>query len=357
VYGLVASLAAKQTSTAPPGCFFEAGAIGRKTEKTVPPQELELLYTGRTMFARRAIALAGALAVPALVPAHPAQGAAALPPAAALETETAADPPETRADAEGAFPSAPCLADSICRIKDKIRWRVPAWSPQFCERIAQGVLTSARKNNVSPALLLAVMTNESDMNEKAAPVTIKNGRIYAKDSGLMGIRCVFGKGNGMCTNGYVKGLSWRKVMDPLTNIELGAQQLARWRTDGVVKKIVRVRDQDGRLISKQKYVQCQHRNHAFWAHYNHGPVYIDHGFPRHYPHRVAVLEYAYARALSVEAPELKEVKHLTVHDRGQRDRTPDRPIEARFVKLTSQIGEVGGQCANIAALALEHHVN
>jgi soluble lytic murein transglycosylase-like protein len=355
VYGLVASLAAKQTSTAPPGCFFEAGATGRKTEKTVPPQELELLYFARTTSARRAIAaVAGALAALALAPAHTAQGAAALPPPS--ESEPAAAPPETRADTEGAFPEASCLATTICQIKDKIRWRVPAWSPRFCERIAEGVLSSARKNHVSPALLLAVMTNESDMNEKAAPVTMKNGRVYAKDSGLMGIRCVFGKGNGMCTNGYVKGLSWRKVMDPLTNIELGAQQLARWRTDGVVKKTIHVRE-GGRLISKQKYVQCQHRNHAFWAHYNHGPVYIDHGFPRHYPHRVAVLEYALARALHVEAPELKEVTRLTVHDRGQRDRTADHPIEARFRKLTSQIDEAGGQCANMAALTVDHRVN
>jgi len=313
-----------------------------------------LLYFARTTSARRAIAaVAGALAMMVLVPAHTARGDASLP---APESEPAADPPETRADAEGAFPAASCLASTICQVKDRIRWRAPAWSPRFCERIAEGVLSSARKNNVSPALLLAVMMNESDMNEKAAPVTMKNGRVYAKDSGLMGIRCVFGKGNGMCTNGYVKGLSWRKVMDPLTNIELGARQLASWRTDGVVKKTVRVR-QGGQLIAKQKYVQCQHRNHAFWAHYNHGPVYIDHGFPRHYPHRVAVLEYALARALSVEAPELKEVTRLTVHDRGQRDRTADRPIEARFRKLTSQIDEVGGQCANMASLTVDHRVN
>jgi hypothetical protein len=72
---------------------------------------------------------------------------------------------------------------------------------------------------------------------------------------------------------------------------------------------------------------------------------------------VAVLEYALARALSVEAPELKEVTRLTVHDRGQRDRTADRPIEARFRKLTSQIDEVGGQCANMASLTVDHRVN
>ena len=294
------------------------------------------------------VALAGALAVPAV--AHRAQAAASLPPT----EETAADPPASVDDP--AFPAASCLASTICSLKEKVRWHAPAWSPQFCQRIADGVLASAHRNNVSPTLLLAVMVNESDMNEKAAPVTMKHGRIYAKDSGLMGIRCVFGKGNGMCTNGYVKGMSWRKVMDPVTNIDLGAQQLARWRTDGMVKKTVRVR-QDGQLVSKKKYVQCQHRNHAFWAHYNHGPLYIDHGFARHYPHRVAVLEYSLARALGVEAPELKEASRITIHDRGQRERTPDRPIEPRFRKLCSQIDEVGGQCSNVASLAAVHGIN
>ncbi|HXU81531.1 MAG TPA: transglycosylase SLT domain-containing protein [Polyangia bacterium] len=298
------------------------------------------------------VTLAGALTVPALGLGHTAQGAASLPPVEAA----AAESPELRPDGEAAFPPASCLASTICRLKDKVRWHAPAWSPQVCERIAEGVLASARKNDVSPALILAVMVNESDMNEKAAPVTMKNGRIYAKDSGLMGIRCVFGKGNGMCTNGYVKGMSWRKVMDPLTNIELGARQLSRWRTDGVVKKMVSVRE-GGHLVQKKKYVQCQHRNHAFWAHYNHGPLYIDHGFARHYPHRVAVLEYALARALGVEAPELKEVARITMHDRGQRDRTPDRPIEARFRKLCGQIDEVGGQCSNVASLSVGSKIN
>jgi hypothetical protein len=169
VYGLVASLAAKQTSTAPPGCFFEAGATGRKTEKTVPPQELELHYFVRSKLVRNAIAaFAGALALPAVAPVHTARADAALPPAAELESSPPAAAPELRSDAERTFPPAPCLASTICGLKDKVRWRAPAWSPHLCERIAEGVLSSARKHNVSPTLLLAVMVNESDMNEKAA---------------------------------------------------------------------------------------------------------------------------------------------------------------------------------------------
>ena len=299
-------------------------------------------------------ALAGMLILPAAAPAHAASGPAALPPEALLEEASAPEPPAP--EVNPALPSQSCLATTICGLKEKVRWGVPGWTPQFCDRIAEGVLASSQRNNISPSLLLAVMVGESDMNERAANVVKKNGRLYAKDSGLMGIRCVFGKGNGMCTNGYVRGLAWKKVMDPLTNIELGARELARWRTGGVTKKIVSVRE-GGHLIKKTKYVYCQHKNHAFWAHYNHGLIYIDHGFARHYPQRVAVLQTALARALNVDAPELKQISRLTVRDRGERERTADRPVEPRFRKLCSQIAEVGGQCASMAALAVAPIVN
>jgi hypothetical protein len=217
------------------------------------------------------------------------------------------------------------------------------------------VLDSAKRNDISPSLLLAVMVNESDMDEQAARPTVKNGSLYAKDSGLMGIRCVLDK-KGTCTNGYVRGMAWKKLMDPFTNIELGARELARWKTGGVNRVTVRVRS-GGQLVTKQKYVPCHHKTHAFWAHYNHGPVYIDHGFARHYPHRVAVLEYAIAHALNVDAPELTQVPRITIHDKGQRERTADRPIEPRFRKLCSQINEVGGQCSSVASLPASNKLN
>jgi hypothetical protein len=314
---------------------------------------LELLSLAKTtFFCRATAALAGAMIMPAAAPVHAASGPTSLPPDALVESSTDAEP-----QADPAMPSPSCLSATICSVKEKIRWGVPAWTPEFCDRIAEGVLASAKRNNVSPTLLLGVMMGESDMNEKAANVVRKNGRLYAKDSGLMGIRCVFGKGNGMCTNGHVRGLSWKKVMDPLTNIELGARDLARWRTGGVVKKIVRVRE-GGQMVSKQKWVYCPHKNHAFWAHYNHGNVYIDKGFARHYPQRVAVLQNALARVLNVEATELKEIPSLTVRDRGERQRTADQPVEPRFRKLCSQILEVGGQCSqNVATLSVGRTVN
>jgi hypothetical protein len=303
---------------------------------------LELLSFAHTTLHRRAIvALAGAVVVPATLPAQ----AASVAPSMLVET---APQEAVTTEQDRAIPPEPCLANTICSLKDKVRWRTAAWTPDFCHRIAQGVLESAKKNDISPSLLLAVMVNESDMDEHAAPITLKNGSIYAKDSGLMGIRCVLDK-KGMCTNGYVRGLSWKKVMDPLTNIELGARELSRWRTGGVVKVTVRVRS-GGHLVEKHKYVPCHHKTHAFWAHYNHGPLYIDHGPARHYPHRVAVLEYAIAQALNVDATELKQVPRITIHDKGQRERTADRPVEPRFRKLCGQIREVGGQCANMATL-------
>jgi hypothetical protein len=315
---------------------------------------LELLYFANTTFPRRAIvAFAGAMAIPAAA-AHAASVAPAslqepAPPESAAP-ELAAPPPD------GAVPPEPCLASTICSLKERVRWHKAAWSPEFCHRIAQGVLDSSKRNDVSPSLLLAVMVNESDLDEHAAPVTMKNGKLYAKDSGLMGIRCVLK--NGWCTNAYVRGMSWRKVMDPLTNIELGARELARWRKGGGITKVtVRVRDENGQLVEKQKNVPCQHKNHAYWAHYNHGPRYIDHGPARHYPHRVAVLEYAIAHALNVEAPELKQVSRITIHDKGQRERTVDRPVEPRFRKLCDEIHEVGGQCGAVPTLTASAGLN
>jgi hypothetical protein len=315
-----------------------------------------LLHLANTTSVRRALAaLAGALVLPVAAPAHAASGPSTLPSEALLDEAPSSEPPAP-VESNAALPDASCLASTICSLKEKVRWGVPGWTPAFCARIAEGVLASSRRNNISPSLLLAVMVGESDMNDKAANVVKKNGRLYAKDSGLMGIRCIFGKGNGMCTNGYVRGLSWKKVMDPVTNIELGARELARWRTGGVTRKMVTVRE-GNQVVKKQKFVYCQHKNHAFWAHYNHGLIYIDHGFARHYPQRVAVLQTALARALDVEAPELKEVSRLTVRDRGERERTADRPVEPRFRKLCSQIAEVGGQCSSVASLAIAPTVN
>jgi hypothetical protein len=282
--------------------------------------------------------LAGALVVPAAVP-RPAASVSPPPPATPA-------PPRAELGASSPFRSDECLASTICSVKAHVRWRTPAWTPEFCRDIAAGVAAAAKKYDLSPPLVLAVMVNESDMDETAARVTMRGDRVYAKDSGLMGIRCVLDR-RGRCLNGHVRGMSWKTLMDPLTNIDVGAHELSRWRRDGVTRVTVRVRDRSGHLVVREKKIRCQHQTHAFWAHYNHGPVYIDHGPARHYPHRVAVLDYALARVLAMEAPELDA--RITIRDPGQRARTPDRPIEPRLRKLCGQIQQAGGLCLSKVA--------
>jgi len=88
-----------------------------------------------------------------------------------------------------------------------------------------------------------------------------------------------------------------------------AGPLPRWR--GVNKVTVRTLDGKGQVVVRQKFVACAHKNHAYWAHYNHGPMYIDHGPARHYPHRIGVLYYALARTLGVDTTEVTTTR-LTV---------------------------------------------
>lgn len=274
-------------------------------------------------------AFAGMMAFPLALPMQePA------PPRAATTTESVGEEP----------PSKSCLATTICEVKDRVRWRTAAWTPQFCEQIATAVLESSRRHDVPAALILAVMINESDMNEKAFRSTIRGGTLYAKDGGLMGIRCVVDK-RGRCTNGNVRGLPWSAVMDPVKNIDIGARELGYWRRGGGVTPItVRLRGSDGVLRTKQRIVPCAHRTHAYWAHYNHGPRYIDRGRARHYPHRVAVLYYALSRAMSIDTSSLTAM-HLTVKDPGKRVRTADRPVEPRYRKLCEAIRGAGPVCS------------
>ncbi len=254
----------------------------------------------------------------------------------------------------GQVPSESCLADTICEVKDKVRWRTAAWKPEYCARIAHAVRESSQRYAIPPALILAVMVNESDMDAGAIRTTLKNGTVYAKDGGLMGIRCIVDR-QGRCNNGHVRGLAWKDVMDPVTNIDLGTRELAHWRDGGGVTRVtVRTRDRHGVLHTRQKNVPCLHKTHAYWAHYNHGPRYIDHGPARHYPHRIAVLYYALARAMNLDTSELTAMR-LTVRDPGKRPRTADHPVEARYRKLCQAIHGSAPACGapTTAALAPE----
>jgi hypothetical protein len=277
-------------------------------------------------------------------------------PPLAVPTEDGQDLPAQKDEAKThevlGTPSASCLATTLCEVKDRVRWRTAAWKPAFCERIASAVLESAKRHDVPPSLILAVMINESDMNEKAFRTTMKASTVYAKDGGLMGIRCVVDK-QGRCVNGNVRGLKWQDVMDPVQNIDLGARELGRWRHGGGITDVtIRTRDTDGVLRTKLKRIPCSHRTHAYWAHYNHGPHYIDRGPARHYPHRVAVLYYALARIMNIDTTSLTSMQ-LTIHDPGKRLRTADRPIEPRYQKLCEQIRGVGPVCSERSTAQLE----
>jgi hypothetical protein len=275
--------------------------------------------------------------------------AATPPPVPADVADTPASVPAAPA-ASGIDPTSPaseaCLTQTICAVKERIRWQTPAWTPSQCRHIADAVAGSAKKYDLSPSLLLAIMVNESDMNEKSARIYTREGKVYAKDGGLMAIRCLLDD-HEHCTNGNVRGLAFKDVMDPATNIELGARELAHWRDGGgVMKKTIVKRDADGHLRQVTKDVPCQHKTHAYWAHYNHGPRYIDKGYPRHYPHRIAVLDHAFATVMNAPAPELTSGR-ITIHDPGKRERTVDRPLEPRYRKLYDQILS-GGTCSALA---------
>ena len=299
---------------------------------------------GQTSVTHAIAAFAGLMAIPLAIPTHDAE------PGTAVESKTGAtSAPGIVAD----VPSASCLATTICEVKDRVRWRTPAWKPEYCKQIANAVLDSSKRHAVSPSLILAVMINESDMNEKAFRTTLKAGRLYAKDGGLMGIRCIVDK-QGHCVNGNVRGMPWSEVMDPVTNIDIGARELAHWRNGGGITNVtIRSRDSDGVLRIKQKHVPCTHKTHAYWAHYNHGPRYIDRGPARHYPHRIAVLYYALARAMNMDTTELTSMR-LTITDPGKRPRTADRPVEARYLKLCQAIRGVGPVCTDRSTAQLHH---
>jgi len=169
----------------------------------------------------------------------------------------------------------------------------------------------------------------------------------------MGIRCIVDKKGG-CTNGHVRGMAWTQVMDPMTNVDVGARELAHWRDGGGITNVtVRTRDSHGVLHTTEKHVPCAHRTHAYWAHYNHGPRYIDRGPARHYPHRIAVLYYALARAMNMDTSSLTSMR-LTIIDPGKRPRTADHPVEARYQKLCHAIRDVGPVCSERSTAELRH---
>lgn len=243
-------------------------------------------------------------------------------------------------------PTASCLASTICAIKQRVRWRTAPWSAAYCQRIAESVLQEAGRQKLSPALLLAVMINESSLDAYATRATMKDNAVYARDGGLMGLRCIVDRSE-RCLNGSLRGMRWTDVLKPEINIALGARALAYWRdAGGLVERSTRVRTPSGEVTARRSYRRCSHKDHAYWAHYNHGERYIDRGPARHYPHRIGVLYYALARAMSLDTSALTSMP-LSVSDAGRRPRTADRPVEPRHVSLCRSISSIGPVCAEV----------
>jgi hypothetical protein len=253
----------------------------------------------------------------------------------------AIDPSQPLASqAGGHLPSVSCLAATLCAVKQRVRWRTAPWSTAYCHRIAQSVLQAAEREKLSPALLVAVMINESSLDAYAARATMKGNTLHARDGGLMGIRCIL-DGSDRCTNGRLRGMRWSEVLKPETNIALGARALAYWRdAGGVVERNTRARGGGG---VRKSYRRCPHQDHAWWAHYNHGERYISRGPARHYPHRIGVLYYALARTMNLDTGPLTTMA-LSVVDTGRRPRTADRPVEPRHVSLCRSISSIGPVC-------------
>ncbi len=240
--------------------------------------------------------------------------------------------------------SETCLAKTLCAIKDRVRWRQPPWSPDLCARLARVSIEEAKRSSISVAIAWAVVVNESDLTADAMREYHKDGRLFAADAGLGGIRCVFDqwelqRGRRVCANRGVRGVAWEEILDSEANLRLVFAYLAYFKDGGGVEL-----NRHGRRMT---FAACRHLDHAWWAHYNHGPRYIGQGPARHYPHRIAVIALALSRALGVEAPpELQGPISVVLH--REKPRRPDRPVGTRQKRLVSQILAVTGTCRPIA---------
>jgi len=237
-----------------------------------------------------------------------------------------------------------CLARAVCAIKDKIRWRTPAWKPEMCQRVADAARAAGAKHQIDPVLLVSLGVNESELQEGASRAETLSTGLLARDGGLMGIRCITNpkaRDPRRCMNGFVAGMRWKDVIRPETNIELAAAYLAQIR-EGV--PILTTVKRHGRPVREVR--PCLHRNHWMLAHYNWGMRADVKGASRHYPHRVAVLYHAMTQAMDLPEPALAGA--VFVQSKGARPRLVDKPVGLRQKRLYAQILGCSGVCSTLA---------
>jgi hypothetical protein len=116
----------------------------------------------------------------------------------------------------------------VCRVKDAIRFRSPAWPDWYCLRVTHAVERAATTTGQRPDVLMSIAVVESDLRSGVEHWYSVDGfpRPGAcGDLGIMGIRCCLDD-DWLCGNGLVKGWKYPAVMRLENNIMLGAKILA-----------------------------------------------------------------------------------------------------------------------------------
>ena len=80
----------------------------------------------------------------------------------AASPATATTPPRLAAGGAATSGAASVSPEVVCAVQHAVRWRVPAWTPRECARVA-----AALDATPTPRLLAAVVSNESDWREEA----------------------------------------------------------------------------------------------------------------------------------------------------------------------------------------------
>jgi hypothetical protein len=196
--------------------------------------------------------------------------------------------------------------------------------------------------------LLAIMVNESDMNEKSARSYTRDGKIYAKDGGLMADPLHARRQGAAARTGTCAASRGKDLMNPRDEHRAGrARARALARGGGVVRTtITEGRRQPPPLSGQRRTCPVSTRRTAGGRTTTTVPRYIDKGYARHYPHRIAVLDHAFATVMNT--PSAGAGKGTHHHSRPGQARTRARPAAGTALqKLYSQIIS-SGACSPLA---------